>query len=450
MRRRCIAVLAGLLGALGLAGCQIEKPKPPPPPPPPVTVVHPATAPVGEFGEYNGWLDTIETVEVRARVKGILTGIHFTEGTEVTGPQRTLGFTLVPGKLLYEIDEREYAAAVNKSAADVDKAKADIVNWQAQIKLAEAELARADDAYKKGVAGKTDLDKAAANVDVAKAQHTAAIATARSTEEMLETAKIQLDYTKIRAEIGGRINRTLVTAGNLVGQTDATLLTTIVRVDELYIYFDAPEADLVAYQRTLATTPQPNPTSRQIPVEIAVATEEGYPHRGVIDFRENRVETSTGTVRIRGRIPNPPGPTGERLLYPGLYARVRVPSGEPRPRLVIPEDCLMTGQEGRFVFVVRTDGTVWRIPAPVPGVVHPSWVIVNPNPKPPDPNAPPKPPAPNRKTVKSMVAILAGLAPEDRVIVDGLQKVKPGAPASPEEWILKPPSASQSPVNGYQ
>jgi membrane fusion protein, multidrug efflux system len=363
-----------------------------------------------------------------------------------------LGFTLAPGQLLYEIDEREYLAAERKAIADVEKAKADIENWQAQIRLAEAELARVDMAIKAGVSSPTDLDKARAAVDVTKAQHTAAIAAERAAVQVLETARIQLGYTHIGAEISGRINRTLVTPGNLVGQTEATLLTTIVRVDELYVYFDVPEADLMAYQRMMAVTPQPDATSQQIPVEIGVVTEEGYPHVGRIDFRENRVETSTGTIRIRGRIPNPPEPTGARLLYPGLYAHVRVPRGETKPQPVIPEDCLMAGQEGRFVYVVRPDNTVekrlvtvgpnvWREPPLTPGVVPPGWVLVNPSPSPGPSAAPNGPPPPTRRPVKSMVAITAGLTPGDRVMVDGVQKTRPGGTVVPEQWVLTPPGS---------
>lgn len=444
---RFVALVA-LLAAIGIAGCRGEKPAPTAPPPPHVTVTQPATAPVGVYGDYNGWLETTETVEVRARVKGLLTGVYFTEGTEVNGPLRVFGFTVVPGDLLYQIDDREYVTAEKKAVAEVEKAKADVINWQAQIKLTEAELARVDQAVKTGVGSSTDLDKAKAAVDVNKAQLAAAIAIEKSAEQALHTSRIQLGYTQIRAEISGRINRTMVTPGNLVGQTEPTLLTTIVRVDELYVYFDVPEADLVAYQRVLAATPQPDPTSQLIPVEVGVATEPDYPHLGRIDFRENRVETATGTVRIRGRIPNPPGPTGARLLYPGLYAHVRVPQGSPQPQPVIPEDCLMTGQEGRFVYVVKPDNTVekrivtvgpsvWRAPSPVPGKTPSGWVLENPNPTPnPDPNAPL---ASTRRPILSMIAITAGLNPGDRVIVDGLQKTRPKAPVVPEEWVLRAP-----------
>lgn len=424
-----------LLAGLAAAGCK-GKPGAEAPPAPRVTVARTVMAPVRDYYEYNGYLDTTETVEVRARVKGLLTAIHFTEGTEVN-----------KGDLLYEIDQREYVTAEKKAVAEVEKAKADVLNWEAQIKLAEAELERATTSNKSGVGSKTDLDKARAQLDVNKAEKNAADANVGAAEAALHTARIQLGYTKIYAEIPGRISQTRVTRGNLVGQTEPTLLTTIVRMDELYAFFDTPEADLLAYQHAMMNSPMPDLTSRLIEVNLRVGREEAFPHNGKIDFRENKVDTSTGTVRLRARIPNPPGPTGARPLYPGLYTHVRVPGGDPRPLPVIPEDALMTGQEGRFVYVVKPDNTVekrivsvgpivWKAPAPEPGVVSPSWVMVNPSPAPEGAAA-----MPSRRPVRSMIAIRAGLTTGDRVIVEGVQRARPTEQVVPDEWVLHPPDA---------
>src|SRR5262249_33652614 len=155
-----------------------------------------------------------------------------------------------------------------------------------------------------GAGSKTDQDKAKATLDVNTAELAAAEANKDAMVAALRTANIQLEYTDIRARIGGRINRTLVNEGNLI-QADTNLLTTIVGVDELYVYFDVPEGHLTAFQRASLASAQPEPTSRQIPVEVGIAGEAGFPHVGRIDFRENRVDTASGTVRIRGRIPNP-------------------------------------------------------------------------------------------------------------------------------------------------
>jgi multidrug efflux pump subunit AcrA (membrane-fusion protein) len=177
-------------------------------------------------------------------------------------------------------------------------------------------------------------------------------------------------------------------------------------------------------------------------VEIGVTTEEGYPHPGKLDFRENRVDPSTGTVRMRGRIPNPRVPPGNaRLLYPGLFARIRVPSGPPVSLPAIPEDALMTGQEGRFVYVLGADNViqkrtvtvgpvVWKSP---PAAVQPPprWRLVASA----EPHSGEKSPEP--PPVHSVVAIESGLTPEDQVVIIGLTKARPGTAVAPESWELQ-------------
>ncbi|HUR55217.1 MAG TPA: efflux RND transporter periplasmic adaptor subunit [Gemmataceae bacterium] len=431
----CVAVFA--LSAISLAGCSRKPPAAPAFPPPAVSVARPVSQPVQAYYEYNGHLDAIEMVEVKARVKGLLKDIHFTEGEEVE-----------KGKPLFTIDPREYKTAVARADADLAKAEADISNWKAQIKLAESDLSRTTRAASTGGAAQGDVDKARAMVDVNTAQLAVAEATKESAKASQQTANIQLGYTDIKAEIGGRISRTMVTRGNLVGQDAPTTLTTIVRMDALYVYFDAPERDLIEYPRSLRGTGTPTPGVGEAVVEIGVATEEGYPHRGKIDFRENRVDPGTGTVRLRGRIPN-----AARLLYPGLYSRVRVLAGEPQPRLTIPEDSIMTGQEGRYVFVVgaenkvekrtvRVGRQVWRAAAAGDTKAPPGWALVNPNPKPPPPDAK-GPPPPSRVPLRSMVAIESGLKPDDLLVVSGTQgagRLPPGAPCAPETWEIRPPA----------
>ena len=177
-----------------------------------------------------------------------------------------------------------------------------------------------------------------------------------------------------------------MTKGNLIGVTEPTLLTTIVRMDELYVYFDAPEGDLVEFQQAMKTSQVPDPTSRKIEVEVGVTNEDGFPHKG-----QDRLPREPGRHRDRHG-PHPRADSqsasrqGVRTLYPGLYARVRVPAGQPKPLLAIPEDCIMTGQEGRFVYVVKPDNiveqrlvtlgpAVWKAPPAVPGEAPPGWVM---------------------------------------------------------------------------
>ena len=283
-----------------------------------------------------------------------------------------------------------------------------------------------------------------------KAQLEVAKATKDSAAAALDAAKIQLGYTDIRAPIAGRINRTEVTKGNLVGQDQPTLLTTIVSMHPMYVYFDAPERDLIAHQRAQRAKGRPENS-----VEVGVTTETGYPHQGVIDFQENRVNEGTGTVRLRGVLPNPPvGPNGTRLLYPGNYARVRVPVGAPEPEPVIPEDALMTGQEGRYVYVlgagnvvekrVVTVGTrIWREPPPGETGL-PEWFLLNTNAQVKSGQAPQ---GPLRTSARSVIAIKKGLSSDDRVIVNGLQKARPGAPVTPEDWELRAPAKKEAAAN---
>ena len=437
----CAAIFS--LSAAVLVGCSRKPPAAPQFPTPVVTVAKPVTRMVQGYFEYNGHLEPIEMVEVKARVKGLLQDIHFTEGEEVE-----------KGKPLYTIDPREYKAGVARATADLAKASADIGNWTAQIKLADSELARVTRAVNSGGAPPSDLDKAKATLDVNKAQLAVAEANKDSAAAALQTANIQLGYTDIKAPIAGRINRTMVTRGNLVGQDAPTMLTTIVGVDPLYVYFDAPERDLIEYQKRLRGAGTAAEAQEAV-VEIGVATEDGFPHAGKIDFRENRVDAGTGTVRLRGRIPNPPGGVSNtRLLYPGLYARVRVQAGKEEPRLVIPEDAIMTGQEGRFVYVVRAENKVekqvikvgrqvWRAAAPDDTKPPPAWVLVNTDPKPPPPDLK-GPPPPTRLPLRSLVAVESGLKADDVVVVNGLQKARPGAPVAPETWVIQaPPEAKK-------
>ncbi len=434
--RRSAAVFLALVTTVSplTLGCQGQKPAPPAPPPPAVSVLTPAVYSVQNYYEYNGYLDAVETVQIKARVKGYLDKVHYQEGQEVK-----------KGEDLYTIDPREYEAGVAKAKADIARAVADIANAKAQIKLAETELKRQTDL---GTASaQTDKDKAVATLAANQAQLQTAVADRQAGEASLRTAELQLEYTHIKAPIDGLINRTLVTQGNLVGQSEPTLLTTIVKMDELFIYFDAAERDLVEYLRSAQMGDAEAVLAK---VEVGVANDVGFPYAGVIDFRENKVDTGTGTVRIRGRLKNPLAPNGKsRLLYPGLYARVRVPSGKPRDMTVIPEEALMTGQEGRFVFVIGENNiarkqivsvlpqVVWKV-SPPGGVVAPPWMLIPPAEQKMLDGSVGKPLPP--KSALSVVAIEKGLEKGDRVVVNGLQKViRPGMEVNPELWTLQPP-----------
>lgn len=435
VRALAFGSLAAAVSLVGL-GCSGPKPEMKAPPPPAVVVSRPVKQPVQSYYEYNGYLDAVEKVDVRARVKGYLEKVHFTEGVEIK-----------KGSDLYTIDPREYQAAEAKALADIERAKADNANAKAQIKLAQAELDRQN---KLGTAAaQTDKDKAAATLAANEAMLQTAVANEHAGEAALRNARLDLEYTQVKAPIGGQISRTLVTQGNLVGQNEPTMLTTIMRMDEMYVYFDAPERELVEYLREAASPATGAPPATQ-KFDLGVANDLGYPYHGTINFRDNKVDTATGTVRIRGWLENPIPPGGKsRPLYPGLYAKVRVPAGPPRELPVIPEEALMTGQEGRYVYVVGDDNvavkrTVTVVPQVYwkakPGNAEPGWMLTQtgPPPKNPDGSEGKLPPP---KALQSLVAIEAGLAVGDRVVVNGLQKVYPGKPVTPEAAELQAPAA---------
>jgi multidrug efflux system membrane fusion protein len=367
-----------LVAALAAAGCR--KPAPPPPPPPQVTVSQPVRRSVVESREYSGRLDCVESVEIRARVRGFLEKIHFQEGTEVA-----------KGALLYELESAGYQAAVESAEAEVRRLEA--IAKQATSESDRATRLRGTGAVsEEEYAAKTSArDEARANLEKAKA--------------FAENARLDLSYTKITAPIKGRIGRTLVTEGNLVGYNDPTLLTTLVSMDPLYVYFEAPESDYLEYQRLIRDENVGSAEQSGVLIEVGLAIDTGFPHRGLINYRDNRVDRSTGTILIRGRLPNL-----QRILSPGLYARVRVPFGKPKERLLVPEAALASDQRGRYLLVVKPDNTVDYRPVTT-GVA-----------------------------VDGLIVIEKGLNHDDWVIVNGLQKARPGAAVEPQRAEAKAPT----------
>ncbi len=419
---RNISALALMTVLFYTVGCEQKRAAPPTPPPPVVTVTRPVTATVQSYHEYNGNLEAMETVQVQARVKGFLNEIAFTEGDEVK-----------QGALLFKIDPREYTSVVKRAEADMRRATT-------EFDRCKSEAERASKLLGSRALGIEDYEQRVAARDTASA-------TLMQTQAAVEGAKLQLSYTEIHSPINGQISRAMVTRGNLVGQNETTLLTTIVSMDPLYVYFDTPERDLVDFQRARQAGIQADVLSKSLPVEVGITTEEGYPHAGKIDFRENRVDVGTGTVRLRGQIPNPHVNPGKvRLLYPGLYARVRVPTGAPRALLSIPEDALMTGQEGRFVYVIGEGDIIQKRTVQVGPQVskvavsttgdRKGWTLNAAGASATD--------APQSIAVAAVVSIESGLKATDQIVVNGLMKSRPGSPVSPQLWELKPPPGSAS------
>jgi RND family efflux transporter MFP subunit len=373
-RLRSAGLLAGAL--VIFAGCQRgERPGPAAaaPPPPKVLVSHPVERPLAETREYTGHLEAVETVSIRARVRGVLQKIHFEEGAEVE-----------QGALLYELDPSEYQAAVDEKSAD-------IARLEHELRLAESEAKRSSELYEQKATSRETWESKQNKLAVAKAER-------EKVRAALRHAELNLGYTKIYAPISGRVGRTLVTVGNLVGYNEPTLLTTIVKMDPIYVGFEIPERDLLRFEQT-DQAQSSSWSLMQAPLGIGLETETDFPHAGIINFRDNRVESETGTVLVRGTLANP-----DRKLVPGLFARIQVPVGRPKPRLLVPETSLAADQRGRYVLVVDTDDTVEQRAVQIEmNLEH-----------------------------RGFLPIREGLTATDRVIVSGLQRARPGAKVTPE------------------
>lgn len=372
---RWMGLLAGALFIL--AGCQRGESPPgtsaAAPPPPKALVSHPVERSLAETREYTGHLEAVATVSIRARVRGVLQKIHFQEGAEIE-----------QGTLLYELDPSEYQAAADEKAAN-------ITGLEQELKLAESEAKRSSELYEQKATSRETWESKQNKLAVTKAEREKARAA-------LKQAEFNLSYTKIYAPISGRVGRTLVTVGNLVGYNEPTLLTTIVKMDPIYVDFEIPERDLLRFQQT-DEAQSSNWSLMRAPLGIGLESETGFPHAGIINFRENRVESETGTVLVRGTLPN-----SDRKLVPGLFARIQVPVGLPRTRLLVPETALAADQRGRYVLVVDANNTVEQRPVQIEiNMEH-----------------------------RGYLSIRQGLTATDRVIVSGLQKARPGAKVAPE------------------
>jgi len=344
-----------------VTGCR--KPEAPPiRPPPAVTANQPVQREVIEWDEYPGHLEAVEMVEVRARVNGYLQSIHFKDGAEVQ-----------QGDLLFVIDPRPYQA-------ELDRALANLTQAQTRLELAKNELERAERLLKSKAISEEEADTR----NKAKREAEAAIESAHAS---VESAKINVEYTRISAPISGRIGRKLMTEGNLVNgsQGVSSMLTTIVSLDPIYCYFDADERSFLKYQQLARQGKRENIHEKRVPCELELANEKGFPHKGVLDFVNNQVDATTGTVRVRGVFANP-GPN--RILQPGFFTRVRVPGSEKYLALLIPDQAVGTDQSQKFLYVVNDQDTVEYRPVKLgptidglrvvrEGIQANDWVVVN-------------------------------------------------------------------------
>jgi multidrug efflux system membrane fusion protein len=343
--------------------------------PAPAVVSRPLEKKIQAFQEYTGRLEAVDNVEIRARVGGYLEKILFTAGAEVKA-----------GDPLFIIDQRPYRAALDQAEAEVQRA-------QAALDLAHTEFQRAETLVKQSALSTQELDNRRADFRKGEADVVAARA-------MLETAKLNLDYTEIRAPISGRIGREQVTIGNLVqgGAGQADILTSIVSLDPIYMYADVPEPTVLRFRERLISQNRQVQGNSPIPVEMGLINSKGYPFKGEIDFVNNRVDPLTGTLRVRAVFQNT-----NRLLSPGMFSRVRVDDGDPYTGLLLPEGAIGNDQGNPFVLVLGAENKL-KFRKITTGPEH-----------------------------EGLRVVTTGLEKDDLVVTTGVMRLRPGTTVQPEE-----------------
>jgi multidrug efflux system membrane fusion protein len=325
------------LGILWIAtaaatGCTHGPPQVAPPEAPAVPVSQPVEREVTDYVDFTGRTDAVEAVDVRPRVSGYLVKMPFKEGAEVK-----------KGDLLFEVDPRPYQA-------QLDQAKAQVELYKAQLKLAQATYERDVPLLASRAISPQDLDQAKAAVDEAAAR-------IKAYEASLEVYKLNLDFTKITAPIDGQVSRYYLTLGNLVNQ-DQTLLTTVVSLDPIYAYFEMDEPTVLRLRRAINEGRIQPPENGVYTLFMGLQGEEGYPHQGTVNFVNNQVNPTTGSISVRGVFPNPKPDNGSRVLSPGMFARIRLPVGRPHKALLVIDRAIGSDQGLKFVYVVDKDNKV--------------------------------------------------------------------------------------------
>jgi RND family efflux transporter MFP subunit len=354
--------LPGLLLAAA-AGCGAGPAAPPAPQPPVVYVSGAVEDTVTDFEEFQGKTDAFQTVEIRAHVSGYLDKIHFSDGDD-----------LRKGQTLFTIDQRPFKAEVERTDALVNQA-------EARANRLEADRERALTLFPKGGMSRADYDQIMG--DFAEAQ-----SAVKSAKAARKTAQLNLDYTEVKAPFDGRISRRMIDVGNMV-KADETTLTYIANLDPMYVYFDVDERTYLKIYRPLVEKQTTLAQVQQMPVFMGLTDEKGFPHQGHLDFVDNHVDVNSGSVWVRGVFPNP-----DKFLAPGLFVRVKLPTGEPHKAVLIPERSLATDQGQKFIWVVddQNHATYTRVEL---GAQHGSQRVVT-----------------------------KGIRAGDRVIVSGLQRVR--------------------------
>ncbi|MGJ7902180.1 efflux RND transporter periplasmic adaptor subunit [Lysobacter sp. 1R34A] len=373
-----LALAASVVIALAAVGCGSQAATPEgAPPPPDVSVAQVLTKQVRQWDEFTGRVTAVESVELRPRVSGYVERVAYQEGQEVK-----------KGDLLFVIDQRRYRAELNRAQAELERARA-------EARLAQTQDKRAQTLVEAKAISREEFE-------TRRAATTQGNASVRAAEAAVASAQLDLTFTEVRAPISGRAGRALVTAGNLA-QADQTLLTTLVSQNPMYVYFESDEQTYLRYNELARKGER---AENKNPVRIGLASETGYPHQGTVDFTDNQVDPRTGTIRARAVVDN-----SDRIFTQGLFARVQLEGTGDFKAMLVDDKAVLTDQDRKYVYVLGPKNEAVR-----------KDVVLG-------------------RMIDGLRVVNSGLAPTDKVIVHGVQKVFfPGMPVAPKTIAMGAPA----------
>jgi membrane fusion protein, multidrug efflux system len=375
-----------LLAAIAAAGCARPAAQPAEPPPPKVSVSKVVFRDVTEWDEFTGRLEAVNTVSVRPRVSGYVSAVRFREGAVVRR-----------GDLLFQIDPRPFQA-------EVDRLKAELVRARATVQRAKSEAQRAERLTAQDAMSREENDRRASFAQEAGAQVDAVAAALRA-------AELNLEFTRVTSPITGRVSRAVTTEGNLVssGPGEATLMTTVVSLDPIYAVFDVDEQSFLRYGTLASAGKRASAREAGLGIQMALAGEQDFPHAGKMNFLDNQVDPATGTIRARAVFAN-----GDSTLTPGLFVRLRVPGTRSYGGALVRDGAVGTDLDKRFVYVVGGDKTIAQ-----------RAVTLGPS-------------------IDGLRVVRTGLANGDLIVVNGLQRIRPGMKVETETVPMEAPAQGET------
>ena len=387
LRTTALGVALALTVAV-IAGCSGKAAETGMPPPPDVSVAPVLVKQISQWDDFSGRVEAVENVDLRPRVSGYIDRVNYEEGQEVR-----------KGDVLFTIDSRSYRAELARAQADLARARS-------QAELGRSEAARA----------KKLSDLQAISTESYEQRRSAAAeaqANVAAAQAAVDAARLNLEFTQVRAPISGRAGRALVTAGNLVSAGDtASVLTTLVSLDKMHVHFDTDERTFLHYAELARKGERPSENGAGVPVQVGLVGEDGFPHTGVVDFLDNQVDPATGTIRARALLDN-----ADRAFTPGLFARVRVLGSGQFKAMLVDDKAVLTDQDRKYVYVVDGKGQAQRKDVQL------------------------------GRTADGLRIVESGLAAGDKVIVSGVQKVFfPGMPVKAKTVAMGAPEPAPQPV----